>query len=215
MYSKIVDCIILTGIQHSGKTTAGKLTAARLGCDFYDIDEIIEKNAGMSCRKLYTEQGAEAFKQAEWEACLFLQERFQDKCDGSAGFSGSADTTDGTGSAAHFLKAVVAAGGGICDNERALSVLETIGVFIYLHVSEHTAFERICARAKRTGSFPAYIEKRKPANAAERRSVFHEVYMYRTAEYKKKAHVHIDTEGLTPGEVSCALFTAVQITIKK
>ncbi len=175
----------------------GKLTAERIGCDFYDIDELIEKNTGISCRKLYTEQGAEAFKQAEWEACLFLKNLLQIR------------------RSEPFLKAVVAAGGGICDNERALSVLETIGVFIYLHVSEHTAFERICTRAKRTGSFPAYIEKRKPANAAERRSVFHEVYMCRTAEYKKKAHVHIDTEGLTPGEVSRALFTAVQITIKK
>ena len=210
-----MNCIILTGIQHSGKTTVGKLTAEHIGCDFYDIDALIEKTAGISCRKLFAQQGAESFKQAEWEACLFLQERFQDKCDGSAGFSGSADTTDGTGSAAHFLKAVVAAGGGICDNPRALAVLETIGKFIYLHVSETTAFERICARARLTGSFPAYIENRNPRTDAERRSVFHEVYMHRTAEYKKKAHVHIDTEGLTPGEVSRALFTAVQITIKK
>ncbi|MGP1601358.1 shikimate kinase [Treponema sp.] len=192
-----MNCIILTGIQHSGKTTVGKLTAERIGCDFYDIDALIEKTAGISCRKLFAQQGAESFKQAEWEACLFLKNLLQIR---------RSDP---------FLKAVVAAGGGICDNPRALAVLETIGVFIYLHVSEHTAFERICARAKRTGSFPAYIEKRKPANAAERRSVFHEVYMYRTAEYKKKAHVHIDTEGLTPCEVSCALFTAVQITIKK
>jgi len=192
-----VNCIILTGIQHSGKTTVGKLTAEHIGCDFYDIDALIEKTVGISCRKLFAQQGAESFKQAEWEACLFLQNLLQIR---------RSDP---------FLKAVVAAGGGICDNPRALAVLETIGKFIYLHVSETAAFERICARARLTGSFPAYIENRNPRTDAERRSIFHEVYMYRTAEYKKKAHIHIDTEGLTPGEVSRALFTAVQITIKK
>lgn len=192
-----MNCIILTGIQHSGKTTVGKLTAEHIGCDFYDIDALIEKTAGISCRKLFAQQGAESFKQAEWAACLFLKNLLQIR------------------RSEPFLKAVVAAGGGICDNPRALAVLETIGKFIYLHVSETTAFERICARAKRTESFPAYIENRNPRTDAERRSIFHEVYMYRTAEYKKKAHVLIDTEGLTPGEVSRALFTAVQITIKK
>lgn len=175
----------------------GKLTAEHIGCDFYDIDALIEKNTGISCRKLFAQQGAESFKQAEWETCLFLQNLLQIR------------------RSAPFLKAVVAAGGGICDNPRALAVLETIGKFIYLHVSETTAFERICARARLTGSFPAYIENRNPRTDAERRSIFHEVYMYRTAEYKKKAHVLIDTEGLTPGEVSRVLFTAVQITIKK
>ena len=175
----------------------GKLTAEHIGCDFYDIDALIEKTAGISCRKLFAQQGAESFKQVEWEACLFLQNLLQIR---------RSDP---------FLKAVVAAGGGICDNPRALAVLETIGKFIYLHVSETTAFERICARARLTGSFPAYIENRNPRTDADRRSIFHEVYMYRTAEYKKKAHVLIDTEGLTPGEVSRALFTAVQITIKK
>ena len=192
-----MNCIILTGIQHSGKTTVGKLTAEHIGCDFYDIDALIEKTAGISCRKLFAQQGAESFKQAEWAACLFLKNLLQIR------------------RSEPFLKAVVAAGGGICDNPRALAVLETIGKFIYLHVSETTAFERICARARLTGSFPAYIENRNPRTDAERRSIFHEVYMYRTAEYKKKAHVLIDTEGLTPGEVSRALFTAVQITIKK
>ena len=192
-----MNCIILTGIQHSGKTTVGKLTAEHIGCDFYDIDALIEKTVGISCRKLFAQQGAESFKQAEWEACLFLQNLLQIR---------RSDP---------FLKAVVAAGGGICDNPRALAVLETIGKFIYLHVSETTAFERICARARLTGSFPGYIENRNPRTDAERCSIFHEVYMYRTAEYKKKAHVLIDTEGLTSGEVSRALFTAVQITIKK
>ena len=111
------------------------------------------------------------------------------------------------------MKAVIAAGGGICDNPRALAVLETIGNFVYLHVSEATAFERICAYARLTGSFPAYIENRSPRTDADRGSVFHEVYMRRTAEYKKNVHIHIDTDGLSPGEVSSAVCAAVQITI--
>ena len=191
-----MDCIILTGIQHSGKTTVGKLTAERIGCDFYDIDEFIEKNTGMSCRKLYAEQGAEAFKQAETEACIFLKNCLR-------------SCRNETERAENCLKAVIAAGGGICDNPRALAVLETIGNFVYLHVSEATAFERICAYARLTGSFPAYIENRSPRTDADRGSIFHEVYMRRTAEYKKNVHIHIDTDGLSPGEVSSAVCAAV------
>ncbi|WP_428770040.1 shikimate kinase [Treponema sp. HNW] len=198
-----MNCIILVGIQHSGKTTAGTLTAERFGCEFFDIDKIIEKNTGLSCRKLYAEKGPEAFKQAEREACVFLKNRLQPRRSGI-------ENTGASGTSAGFLKAVIAAGGGICDNPRAFSVLEAMGPLIYLHAAEETAFERICARSKRTGSFPAYIEKRNPVNDAARRSIFHEVYIQRTAEYKKKAHVHIDTEGLTPYEVSRALFTAVR-----
>ena len=203
-----MDYIILTGIQHSGKTTAGKLTAERIGCDFYDIDEIIEKKTGLSCRRLYAEKGTEAFKEAETEACIFLQKQLQSRRNETEK-KRTADT------AGKFLQAVIAAGGGVCDNPHALSVLETIGKFIYLHVGEHTAFERICVRSKRTGSFPAYIENRFPKNDTERRSIFHEVYIHRTAEYKKRAKIHIGTEGLTPDEVSEALCAALQITIKK
>lgn len=203
-----MDCIILTGIQHSGKTTAGKSAAGRLDCDFYDIDGIIEKRTGMSCRELFVQQGAEAFTQAEIEACIFLKNLLQNRREETE--NAGTEIEQSAGTPAKSLQAVIAAGGGICDNPRALAVLETMGLFIYLHAEEETAFERICARAQRTGSFPAYIENRCPVNDAERRSVFHEVYMRRTAEYKKKAHIHIDTEGLTPGEVSSALCAAVR-----
>lgn len=68
-----MQCVILLGIQHSGKTTAGRLLAARRGFDFFDTDLIIEQLYGISCRKLYAQKGETAFKKAELEACRFFQ----------------------------------------------------------------------------------------------------------------------------------------------
>ncbi|MGI5172843.1 hypothetical protein H0R92_04480 [Treponema sp. OMZ 840] len=197
-----MKCIILTGIQHSGKTTAGKLLAGQTGGVFFDTDKLIEQKTGLSCRELYAQKGVEFFKKTELDACFFLEEY--------AKYAENKQLTPQSGKTNKTLGAIISTGGGICDNPRALSVLETIGCLAYLHVSEATAFERICARAKLTGSFPAYIEKLSPENDAHRRSIFHGIYEKRTAEYKKRAKLHIDTEGLSPEDVCAALFSAIQ-----
>lgn len=99
---------------------------------------------------------------------------------------------------------VCAAGSGICDNARALSVLEQTGICIYLDIGEEEAFSRICARAAREGSFPAYIERHKPQTDERRREIFHAVYERRTAEYKKAA-LSVNADGLSPEHICAAI----------
>ncbi len=52
----------------SGKTTVGRLLAARLGWAFADLDDAVAQRAGMSVPEIFAEQGEAAFRAAEVRA---------------------------------------------------------------------------------------------------------------------------------------------------
>ena len=60
--------IYLTGFMGSGKSTVGRLLAARLGAPFVDLDEEIERRAGMRVREIFEQHGEPVFRQMEREA---------------------------------------------------------------------------------------------------------------------------------------------------
>src|SRR5258708_15801955 len=64
--------IILCGFMGTGKTTVGKIIAARLGWQFLDTDHIIEEEAGHPIRTIFAEQGESAFRQMESDVCESL-----------------------------------------------------------------------------------------------------------------------------------------------
>ncbi|MGP1459602.1 MAG: shikimate kinase [Treponema sp.] len=157
--------LILLGIKHSGKTTQGKLLARHFNLPFIDIDFVIEKMTGLSPRRLYTEKSAAAFMLAEENAC-----------------KKTAELLDGK-------SAVIAAGGGICDNTPALVFLRPLGDFVYLCVPEKLAADRILAKAFKNYSaqwenLPAYIAAKNPVTEDECRAAFHDFYTARTAVYR-------------------------------
>lgn len=57
--------IALYGFMGVGKTTVGKLLAERLGYTFIDMDDEIEKTAGMSVSEIFTRLGEPSFRQME------------------------------------------------------------------------------------------------------------------------------------------------------
>lgn len=57
--------IVLIGMPSSGKSTVGKEIAKRLGRDFYDTDELIEKKSGMTISQIITSMGEEIFRRIE------------------------------------------------------------------------------------------------------------------------------------------------------
>lgn len=97
--------LVLIGMPAAGKSTVGRLLAARLDRPFLDTDALIEASYGMRLSQLIAERGLEGFRQAE-EATLMALEA-QD--------------------------AVIATGGSVVYSERGMAALRDLGLVVFLH----------------------------------------------------------------------------------
>jgi len=162
--------VILTGIKHCGKSTQGKLLAEKFKCSFYDTDNIITNITGQSPRQIYTNLGVEAFIKAEIDACVFLENKI-----------------------AQESFAVVATGGGICNNNEALKILSKMGPILFMESSEKVAINRIIKEivyvdGKMT-ELPAYIAKYNPITEDDVKKIFSEFYKERCKKYRELAQI--------------------------
>jgi shikimate kinase len=57
--------LVLTGFMGAGKTTVGRLLAARLNWDFLDLDAYIESRSGLSVPAIFSIHGEAHFRQLE------------------------------------------------------------------------------------------------------------------------------------------------------
>ena len=183
--------IILCGIKHCGKSTLGKMLADALDLDFYDTDDLIYEQTGMDARAIYKSQGKDAFMAAELKACEYLQELLSAPNE-------SSQTQEAA--AAKPKRAVIATGGGICQNEPAIAILKKLGTIVYLEVPEITAAGRIVREARflpdgTIQNLPAYIANKNPAGQKEVRAIFHDFYMERTKKYKSLADASVQAQG--------------------
>jgi shikimate kinase len=62
--------VVLVGLMASGKTTVGRLLAARLGRPFVDNDVVLESRTGRSAREIAAEAGAAVLHLREAEALV-------------------------------------------------------------------------------------------------------------------------------------------------
>jgi shikimate kinase len=60
--------LVLVGLSGSGKSTVGRLVAARLGLHVFDTDRMIEQRAGCTVAELFAGRGEAAFRDLEAEA---------------------------------------------------------------------------------------------------------------------------------------------------
>ena len=98
--------IVLIGMPGVGKTTTGIALASELGRPFYDIDEMIVSLAGKSIPEIFTEDGEDAFRQAESEAARELSK---------------------------VTGAVIACGGGVVNREENYYTLAENGHIVFLN----------------------------------------------------------------------------------
>lgn len=172
--------IILMGIKHCGKSTQGKLLSAHFNCDFFDTDDLITERTGLSPREIYTQKGKNQFLIEEENACKYLAENRKDFC-------------------------VIATGGGICNNPKALAELKKIGTFVFLNADETTACDRIIKEIHilengKLENLPAYIAKENPNSIEDVRKSFHNFYVERQKIYQEIADITIDMKVATKTE---------------
>jgi shikimate kinase len=140
--------LLICGPKHVGKTSAGRALAALCHCEFIDLDELVTRQTGKSPRNLY-EEGPEQFRKAEAGALAHLMGRLPD------GPPSGGRLPHGQPPALR----VVAAGGGLIDNDAAMRLVNSGDVvMVYLAVSAATAWDRICAEK----SLPPFLNTETP-----------------------------------------------------
>ncbi|WP_294429705.1 shikimate kinase [uncultured Treponema sp.] len=180
-----MNSIILLGIKHCGKSTQGKLLSKHFGCPFFDTDDEVTALTGKTPREIYSEQGKDAFIEAERNACEKLAEKILNQSQNE----GECVSSDG-------IACVIATGGGICNNPAALEALHKTGKFVFLNADEKTAADRIVREIKYDGvgvmkNLPAYIAKENPENVADVRAIFHNFYEERQKIYKDLCDIEV------------------------
>jgi shikimate kinase len=108
--------IILMGYRCSGKTSAGKRLAERLGRSFYDTDEMVERQTGLPIPRIVAERGWDSFRDAERAVIRELS------------------VVD---------RAVIALGGGAVLDSRNVEDLKRNGVFVWLIAAAKTIAARM------------------------------------------------------------------------
>ncbi|MBR7186743.1 MAG: shikimate kinase [Clostridia bacterium] len=110
-----MENIILIGMPSSGKSTAGRLIAKRLGYAFLDGDRLIEEAEGRPLSAIIAERGAEGFLEVE----------------------------EGVLSTLQCTQTVIAPGGSAVYEEGAMAHLKSIGVVVYLKIGMQEIKRRI------------------------------------------------------------------------
>ena len=170
--------VILMGIKHSGKSTQGRFLSEHLSLPFFDTDDVILQITGKSPRQIYTQLGQQGFVRAEEDACQYLAQKLEGSATGER------------------QSAVIATGGGICSNEKAIGVLKQIGVFVFLNADEATSWDRICREIRFEGgkiaNAPAYIAQENPSTLQDAKAVFHSFFCQREKLYRALADITVD-----------------------
>ena len=107
--------MVLVGFMGAGKSTVGRLLAAKLGLPFTDSDQVIEERAGQPIRRIFADAGEPAFRELERQVV--------------------ADLIDGP-------EAVLALGGGAAEHPDTVVRLKSAQV-IYLQVGYDEAMLRV------------------------------------------------------------------------
>jgi len=114
--------LVLVGMMGAGKTTVGRRVAARLGRQFLDSDEEIEKAAQMTIPEMFEELGEAEFRSGETRVIArILKDR----------------------------DIVLATGGGAFVNEETRALIKSVAVSVWIKADFELLFARVSRRSNR------------------------------------------------------------------
>lgn len=114
-------CVILVGMPGSGKSTVGRLLAARLGWALLDTDYVIESMYGTRLQDITDSLGKEAFLDLEAQVIQSLR----------------------------ASRTVVSTGGSVIYREAAMRHLQRMGKIVYLEVGLTAIMRRVARNPER------------------------------------------------------------------
>lgn len=107
--------VVLTGMPGAGKSTLGVVLAKILGYEFLDTDLLIQKQEKRRLFQIIDEEGADGFQAVE----------------------------NRVNASVNVERTVIAPGGSVVYCEEAMKHLKSIGIVIYLKLSEESLSERL------------------------------------------------------------------------
>jgi XRE family aerobic/anaerobic benzoate catabolism transcriptional regulator len=113
-------CVALLGVRGAGKSTVGPRLASRLGLPFFELDGLIEAQAGLSLGEIFALHGERWYRRVEHQ----VLRRFLDAHD----------------------RAVFAAGGGIVTSSDAFEMLLQRCTTVWLRARSSDHIERVLAQ---------------------------------------------------------------------
>jgi shikimate kinase len=164
--------VFVIGFMASGKTTAGKLLANRLGRSFFDTDDLVEEKAGMRIRELFDRQGEARFRELERELLVELKNASEGTVRGGSGVRAGVGAGRGVGHRLGRLRADIAAGrgvvistgGGLPCGSGNMRLMKELGAVVYLRASVDDILERL-SRMRDGADRPVFRELRERALA--------------------------------------------------
>jgi shikimate kinase len=111
-----VQSLILIGYRATGKTTVGRILAARLGWVFTDVDDCIESVFGGSIAEIFTREGETGFRNREASALKALSG--QNRC-------------------------IIATGGGAILRIENRTMIRSLGFVVWLESGPETIWARM------------------------------------------------------------------------
>lgn len=162
--------IFLIGYRGTGKTTVARELAARLGYDWVDADDEIERRAGKSIAAIFSEDGEPAFRDTEVEAVSALSRK---------------------------RRTVVALGGGAVMREENRQAIRTAGPVVWLTADVETIVDRLAgdqATAHRRPNLTAAGGRAEIETILSQRAPIYRLCATLVVDTEGKTHVEVADE---------------------